>query len=517
MEKSLVVMCWNRLWFVILAGFLLWFVLISLFRANPIRLVNYSPIYLAENYTQSSIVWSDDANTEGEIRRPFEGIRFKEDAPDSSSVEGVMNRTHSSLPSSEIAEEKTIRENGEADSMSCEGRRVYIHKLPRQFNEDLLRQCKSLSTWMNMCDSLANFGLGPRLANSNKVLGKTGWYATNQFSLEVIFHNRMKQYKCLTSDSSVASAIFVPYYVGLDVARYLWNSNRTLRDAGSLDLVRWLRRRSEWNVMGGKDHFLVAGRIVWDFRRENDRLSDWGSNLMLLPESMNMTILVLESSLLPKGNDFAIPYPTYFHPSKDIEVSQWQSRMRRQKRRYLFSFAGAPRKNLSNSIRDEIISQCGASRRKCKLLECNSRGNKCHKPIFLMKLFQSSIFCLQPPGDSYTRRSAFDSILSGCIPVFFHSGSAYEQYKWHLPGDHSKYSVFIPENQVKDGKVAIEKLLLRIPQKDVSAMRGEVIRLIPTILYADPTSELENLEDAFDVSVKGVLERVQRIREESLG
>ncbi|KAL3750655.1 hypothetical protein ACJRO7_011616 [Eucalyptus globulus] len=501
MEKALLARCRNRWWLVILAGFLLWFALILSFHANPIHFVNYSSIDLAENYSQSNNVRSDHAKNKGETGRPFEG----------------MKETNSSVPSSEIAEEKAIRQYREADSISCKGRHVYIQKLPRQFNEDMLRHCESLNNWTNMCDSLSNFGLGPRLPKSNKVLGNTGWYATDQFSLEVIFHNRMRRYKCLTDDSSVASAIFVPYYAGLDVARYLWDSNRTLRDVGPSDLVRWLRRRQEWKVMGGRDHFLVAGRIVWDFRRENDRPPNWGNNLVLLPESMNMTILVLESSLIDRGNDFAIPYPTYFHPSKDVEVRQWQSRMRRQKRRYLFSFAGAPRKDLYNSIRDKIISQCRASRRKCKLLECDSRGHRCHKPIFLMKLFQSSVFCLQPPGDSYTRRSAFDSMLAGCIPVFFHSGSAYDQYKWHLPGDHSKYSVFIPENHVKDGKVVLERRLLQIPKKDVLAMREEVIRLIPAILYADPTSELENYEDAFDLSVKGVLERVQRIREETLG
>ncbi|KAK9280091.1 hypothetical protein L1049_013776 [Liquidambar formosana] len=160
-----------------------------------------------------------------------------------------------------------------------------------------------------------------------------------------------------------------------------------------------------------------------------------------------MTMLVIESSPW-NNNDFAIPYPTYFHPSSDNEMFQWQNRMRRLKRRYLFSFAGAPRPNLQDSIRGEIINQCQASRRKCKLLECNS--NKCHKPVNVMKMFQSSVFCLQPPGDSYTRRSAFDSILAGCIPVFFHPGSAYVQYLWHLPKNYKKYSVFIPSNHVKD-------------------------------------------------------------------
>ncbi|GLT70800.1 hypothetical protein SLA2020_428590 [Shorea laevis] len=266
--------------------------------------------------------------------------------------------------------------------------------------------------------------------------------------------------------------------------------------------------------MWGRDHFLVAGRITWDFRRTGEKESDWGNKLMLLPESRNMTMLVIESSPWDK-NDFAIPYPTYFHPSTDNEVFRWQNRMRRQKRRYFFSFAGAPRPNLPDSIRTEIIEQCQASAgRKCRLLECRDRANKCYKPIHVMKMFQNSVFCLQPPGDSFTRRSAFDSILAGCIPVFFHPGSAYVQYLWHLPKDYTKYSVYIPANDVKSGKVSIQKILLRIPKAKVRAMREEVIRQIPRVIYAHPRSRLETLKDAFDITVKGVLERVETIRRE---
>ncbi|KAM2692071.1 hypothetical protein EV2_006400 [Malus domestica] len=364
-----------------------------------------------------------------------------------------------------------------------------------------------------MCELASNFGLGPHLSNFEKVYSNTGWFATNQFLLEVIFHSRIKRYNCLTKNSSLASAIFVPYYAGLDVARYLWGSSISIRDSGSFEITKWLREKPEWKKMWGRDHFMVAGRITWDFRRWTDKDSEWGTKLMLLPESKNMTMLAIESSPW-NSNDFAIPYPTYFHPSKDIEVFQWQNRMRRQKRRILFSFAGGPRPNLQNSIRNEIVDQCRAARRKCKLLECTSGPDKCHKPVFVMKMFQGSVFCLQPPGDSLTRRSIFDSILAGCIPVFFHPGSAYVQYLWHLPKDYTKYSVLIPAFDIKKGKVSIERTLNNILRQKVYDMREEVVKLIPRAIYADPGSRLEMLEDTFDVAVKGVLERVETIRKD---
>lgn len=188
--------------------------------------------------------------------------------------------------------------------------------------------------------------------------------------------------------------------------------------------------------------------------------------------------------------------------------------MRKTKRQYLFSFAGAPRPGSPSSIRSELIDQCQSSP-TCNFLSCLNSSN-CDDPVNAMKAFQSSDFCLQPPGDSFTRRSTFDSILAGCIPVFFHVESAYTQYLWYLPKNHTKYSVMIPLNDVKEKKGGgniVYETLRRIPKEEVLAMREEVIKLIPRIVYVDPRSRREaGFEDAFDIAVKGILERVERVR-----
>ncbi|KAL0287008.1 UNVERIFIED_CONTAM: Xyloglucan galactosyltransferase MUR3 [Sesamum angustifolium] len=393
----------------------------------------------------------------------------------------------------------------------CGGRYIYVHNLPPRFNEDMLKECKSLSMWTNMCKFTTNAGLGPPLENVEGVFSDTGWYATNQFAVDVIFGNRMKQYECLTNDSSLAAAIFVPFYAGFDIARYLWGYNVSTRDAASLALVDWLMKRPEWRIMGGKDHFLVGGRITWDFRRLTDQESDWGNKLLFLPAARNMSMLVVESSPW-HGNDFGIPYPTYFHPAKDAEVFAWQNRMRKLERKYLFCFAGAPRPGNRKSIRGQIIDQCKNSK-VCKLLECDFGESKCHSPSSIMQMFQSSLFCLQPPGDSFTRRSAFDSMLAGCIPVFFHPGSAYAQYTWHLPKNYSQYSVLIAEDDIRRN-VSIEQQLKTFSAEKVMEMREAVINLIPRVIYADPRSKLETLKDAFDIAVQAVINKVTKLRKD---
>lgn len=393
---------------------------------------------------------------------------------------------------------------------SCLGRYIYVHDLPGKFNVDILKNCSALFIWSKKCDFLSNSGLGLEIEDSGETLQKRSWYATYQFILEVIFHNRMKKYKCLTNDSTLASAIFVPFYPGLDVQRYLKDDADFKRDSSSIELMKWLTAKGEWKKMQGRDHFFVAGRTTWDFRRRGDNQSGWGNILFELPETKNMTILGIESSRYSK-NEFAMPYPTYFHPRHNSEIFQWQSKIKKTKRPYLYSFVGASRPESEKSIRSMIINQCMVSGRNCKFYDCHLYN--CKRPVNVMNMLQRSNFCLQPSGDTSTRRSTFDSMLAGCIPVFFNPKTAYIQYKWYLPKNYSKYSVYIPEKKVREGTESIEMILKNISHDQVRSMRGEIIGLIPRIIYADPQSSLDTFEDAFDIAVRGVIERVDRIKE----
>ncbi|KAL3518180.1 hypothetical protein ACH5RR_020769 [Cinchona calisaya] len=534
MDNSITTRLRNKYWFIFFILFVFWYTLLHGFdwsslpgltsishdQEKPIYSLVSDSIHVTYNHEENEVVItnSGDMNTTDVVDDAEDDKLVDDSSTDNDVIEDVNDLEKELEP---IFAKDDVdygvdhiknKENGKQQD-SCRGRYIYVHELPSRFNDDLIKQCKSLNKWNDMCQYLVNNGLGSELGNPGRIFSRTGWFNTNQFSLELIFHNRMKQYECLTNDSSKAAAIFVPYYGGLDVSRYLWGSNVSVRDSDSLDVMKWLREKPEWDVMWGKDHFMVAGRITWDFRRGVDDDNSWGNKLMLLPESKNMTILTIESSPWNR-NDFAIPYPTYFHPWTDYDMVQWQNKMRKQRRKSLFCFVGAPRPNMQYSIRGELMEQCKSSSRKCSLLECTNDRNKCQKPVYITKMFQNSVFCLQPPGDSFTRRSTFDSILAGCIPVFFSPGCAYVQYLWHLPKDFNKYSILIPEDDVKNKRVSVEKKLSQISKARVLAMREEVIKLIPNVIYADPRSRLRKFHDAFDLSVKGVLERVELLRKE---
>lgn len=400
----------------------------------------------------------------------------------------------------------------------CAGRYIYIYDdLPDKFNQDILQDCRSLSPWTDMCPFLTNSGYGPELNNTSTdadgdaagVLQDTGWYLTDQWVLDIILHNRMKLYDCLTKEYSLATAVFVPFYSGLDVTRFLWDPEIARRDRLGLELIDWLKQRPEWAARGGQDHFLVSGRSTWNLQRGLDESYAWGSKFLVIPEVQNISVLTVERR--PWGeNEFAIPYPTYFHPSGMRQVAAWQEKVRSEERPWLFSFAGGRRPDQPEMVRNYLIDQCKESSR-CKMHECQTGGLGCNSASSLMRLFMQSKFCLQPPGDTKARRSIFDSMLAGCVPVFFHNESARIQYKWHFPSKFESFSVYIWEDEVREGRVRPEEVLLRYTEDEIRAMREEVIRMIPTLIYRDHRYQSDNFRDAFDVAVEGVVRRIREI------
>uniref|UniRef100_A0A803LRB1 Exostosin GT47 domain-containing protein n=1 Tax=Chenopodium quinoa TaxID=63459 RepID=A0A803LRB1_CHEQI len=271
----------------------------------------------------------------------------------------------------------------------------------------------------------------------------------------------------------------------------------------SNDIVEWLKEQKMWKRHFGLDHLFVLGKNSWDLRRSE--YLHWGTPLLELDELQNPIKLIIERHPWHM-NDVGVPYPSYFYPSSDKEIIAWQEKIREVPRKYLVSFAGAPRKD-PTSIRSSLIKQCTSAFGVCKFLNCGEK--LCVESAPVVKLFMESEFCLQPDGDSPTRKSVFDSLIAGCIPVVFDPFTAHYQYPWHLPEDHSKYSVFIDQEEVKSSEVNVVEKLVNIPLKQRQEMRKYIINeLMPRLVYANANSnaKLEKFEDAFTIAVNNALQ-----------
>ncbi|KAA0055138.1 xyloglucan galactosyltransferase XLT2 [Cucumis melo var. makuwa] len=395
------------------------------------------------------------------------------------------------------------------DGGNCKNGRIFVYDLPTVFNQDILDNCDNLNPWSSSCSAMANGGFGQRADSLAGIIPENllqSWYWTDQFVTEIIFHNRILKHKCRVLEPESATAFYIPFYAGLAVGKFLWtNSTAEERDQHCRSILKWLSDQEYYKKSNGWDHFITMGRITWDFRRSKDK--DWGSGCIYLPGMRNITRLLIERNPWDYF-DVGVPYPTGFHPKSQNDISAWQQFIRTRRRTHLFCFAGATRAAFRKDFRAMLLHQCkNSTGEKCRVVDC--AGSRCSNGTSaILETFLTSDFCLQPRGDSFTRRSIFDCMVAGAIPVFFWRRTAYYQYEWFLPGEPGSYSVFIDRNAVKNGTTSIEAVLERFSREEVKEMRERVIESIPKFIYG--TGEVR---DAFDVAIEGVLRRFKEQEE----
>ena len=102
-------------------------------------------------------------------------------------------------------------------------------------------------------------------------------------------------------------------------------------------------------------------------------------------------------------------------------------------RQITVSFTGSPRRfnEYSTNMREALVQSCKDIAASSNNPNSCVHGTYDHNKMSNNELSRYSVFCLQPPGDMPSRKSVFDSILSGCIPVLFHPLTAKYLYEWH--------------------------------------------------------------------------------------
>ncbi|KAE8713805.1 xyloglucan galactosyltransferase KATAMARI1-like protein isoform 2 [Hibiscus syriacus] len=308
----------------------------------------------------------------------------------------------------------------------------------------------------------------------------------------------MLEYPCLTNNPNVANTVFLPYYAAVDSLRYLYGPDVNSSFQHGMDLFEFLQSDAPeiWKKRMGHDHFLVMSRPAWDFSQPLDNDPPiWCTSFLELPEFYNVTVLLPEGRAWP-WQEHAVPYPTSFHPPNLACFEAWVQRVKRFRRTSLILFAGSGGIGATLNIRR---------------MDC-SNGICEHDPIRYTKPMLQATFCLQPPGDTPTRRSTFDAITAGCIPVFFEELSAKMQYRWYLPEDKCpEFSVFIPKEEVVFKRLKILDVLMAIPRSEVRKMRESVVELIPRVTYRRHGSSLglRTKKDAFDTTIDGTLQTIR--------
>ena len=181
-----------------------------------------------------------------------------------------------------------------------------------------------------------------------------------------------------------------------------------------------------------------------------------------------------------------LPYPSIFHLPGDGKNAFVEIDSRRQ---VLVSLIAKRTKLSSNSKLGKYFGGQGAALRpvlRSQLEDAIDAGVPASLETKVdvqsrTSTMMSSIFCLQPPGDSPARRGFYEAVLLGCIPVVFRNDT-YNLFPstWQV----TMMTVFIAEESVTTGSTNVVSHLSDISDATIAALQLQMSRARRAFQYS---------------------------------
>ena len=389
--------------------------------------------------------------------------------------------------------------------------KIYIYKLPAELNEGL-EKCVS-KRFSDPCFNTGHGGLGEYMYSESGLEIHRTW----QFSLEVILHHRLLNSSMRTHEPDQADVFYIPYYGAVDCFCKYEENKPTIKL-----LVKFLRHQKYFR--SDKMQVLSLGKI------EREQASK-SCSLLRSHELHNVTFIGIEqesndvSRLLwgrSKSPLIVAPYPSYGHLHQGEETS-YIDQLYTQPRPVTVLLAASSR--LSNPLRHELLKQFtnhSTSKRPEEYYRDKYQSNTISNTTFnnhsdnandtttynnstkiisisriwlvtpecrkthhnnTLKWMQNSVFCLQPPGDSPTRKSFYDAVVAGCIPVIFTSNKRVI-YPFERQVDYRKLTVQLPVQWLKNNATAILRTLETMSKDIVSEKQSYLMSVLVKLQYS---------------------------------
>eukprot|EP00511_Aplanochytrium_stocchinoi_P004288 CAMPEP_0204825598 /NCGR_PEP_ID=MMETSP1346-20131115/3450_1 /ASSEMBLY_ACC=CAM_ASM_000771 /TAXON_ID=215587 /ORGANISM="Aplanochytrium stocchinoi, Strain GSBS06" /LENGTH=614 /DNA_ID=CAMNT_0051953275 /DNA_START=167 /DNA_END=2011 /DNA_ORIENTATION=- len=405
----------------------------------------------------------------------------------------------------------------------CEGRRVFLQRLPAMFNWklcDLLFK-EDATTYDYTCPQIDAFRparlpkdqFPPSMLPFHDYL-----FDSSQFDVNSIINYRIEHSECRVFSREEADLVYNQVFLApfafaywgnrfgirgnklviQAMFEYLYHVMRTgqtplpesvdilRRDVRAIQddvkVITQLPDSKEWGRCNGCDHFMINSRISHDFhhflhvaggREEAFNHTEWD----------NVKFFAVEGSFIETEwpHFQGIPYPGHVHPSSLQSFNQLKTLLEERKRPYVMSMVMARRKN-----RNANINRCKEFPDVCYFMKCSVRkDDPCSKgAAFLLEVMANSRFCYEPHGDSPTRQGYFDAISMGCIPVV-PDNTSFIGYNTHLP-DASEYTII-----AKTFDSAIEQIT-QMGEEGYQKMFTKLLEVVPRVLYAQQDADFDD-------------------------
>jgi len=346
-----------------------------------------------------------------------------------------------------------------------------------------------------------------------------------EYDQDVWFHwELLESYGKLVSDPEDADLFYVPFYFK---RRAFCQTNHTALFERFEDLIEpWLRRFPPLAADNKRPRFLIAVADTCSCARvpAEEMLPsfinplkicnplvhrpDLASNLRVISWEQEK-ILPLDGagdeeeslSFLPKN--VVVPYLAFIKQSA-LQPLDTMTTLSLVRPNFILNTAGASEKH-----RDCV--HCGDcfGRMKCSpqclglrpaILRHLARypsnvstTTQGQQHLDLITLKSESTFCLEPPGDTLTRRSFYEDIMAGCIPVVFRNDSYFlEQYAFSDRVPYRDMWLFVDGVELYHDRLDLVDILLRIPYEDIIRKRLLLSDWAPALAFDPPQYQPPN-------------------------
>ncbi len=403
---------------------------------------------------------------------------------------------------------------------------VYIPQLPSKFNIDIisrginishgdvfkLKDENNASGSFDLAARLGNLGFGTHIQTSAHVSQlvpfKHSLRETSQYALELIIHGRLLEHPRRTVSIDRASIIVMPVYLFL----HHWKrTSGVLNQDDAVDIFQEALKIAETYPKTIPKVWLF-GDVLWgDFNDPQRRYFLEIFHLAgvdkpnVLPD--NHYFFSLENDLnrtysaIHYSNVIQLPFPTIVHRKRKFSAEELafydvssRDHMRGKRRIHTICYVG--RERWPTNIDTEGFIE--TSELVIRHLDLDGWKTVKDKEMFIsfVSLYSKCDFVLCPYGDMGTRRSFYDAIMVGAIPLVFPTNA--HIYRNMFSGDDVlKISEAVYEIPKDLHKVFSWKKLIKILQSitttEIARKRRKIIDILPALQYSsihDPTDAL---------------------------
>ena len=164
--------------------------------------------------------------------------------------------------------------------------------------------------------------------------------------------------------------------------------------------------------------------------------------------------------------------------------------------------------NAYNPIRARLRAECSGDE------HCAIVGGVAKSSVELWRngtsalaVYERAVYCLQPWGDSATRKAFYDALSVGCINVIFSEAGWNASRAWF--GDHLEFSVLVPLKHVAEGSVL--PFLRAIPAWRVSQLHQAAMRARGRMQYVLEAGSQPPEGDAVSTIVRRAAEHLDAL------